>query len=152
MLTHITVFEHQALSIGPTDTDLALSEAEAEALTKLAEVRPGFCQRGYRSIRFGHHCGIVAAGRRIVEVLPKVDPNDSPAECRSLLLNLLRESHVFPVFRHLSVAHHLRKQPLLELFISIFFDEVSTIVRGGLLRRYQELEEDLPVVRGRIAL
>jgi 5-methylcytosine-specific restriction enzyme subunit McrC len=39
---------------------------------------------------------------------------------------------------------------LLEVFISAFFDAVTEIVRGGLMRQYREREEDLQVVRGRI--
>jgi 5-methylcytosine-specific restriction enzyme subunit McrC len=39
---------------------------------------------------------------------------------------------------------------LLEIFISLFFDEVSQLARSGLMRRYRETEDDLQVVRGRI--
>jgi 5-methylcytosine-specific restriction enzyme subunit McrC len=42
--------------------------------------------------------------------------------------------------------------PLLEVFIATFFDSVTTLARGGLLRQYQPRHEDLAVVRGRIDL
>jgi len=40
---------------------------------------------------------------------------------------------------------------LLEAFIAAFYRAVTTAIRGGLLRQYVEHEDELPVVRGRIA-
>jgi 5-methylcytosine-specific restriction enzyme subunit McrC len=40
---------------------------------------------------------------------------------------------------------------LLEAFIAAFYQAVTTVIRGGLLRQYLEHEEVLRVVRGRIA-
>jgi 5-methylcytosine-specific restriction enzyme subunit McrC len=55
-----------------------------------------------------------------------------------------------PMFRHQSVGQNLRSSTLLEVFLAAFLDAVADIVRGGLMRRYREREEDLGVVRGRI--
>jgi len=84
----------------------------------------------------------------MLEILPKVSDIEPAEECRGVLLRLLREAEEFPLFKHLSVGQHLRRAPLLEVFIAAFFDAVAEIVRGGLLRQYQEHEEDLQVVRG----
>jgi len=62
----------------------------------------------------------------------------------------LQQSDRFPLFRHLPAGQSLRRAPLLEVFITAFFDAVAEIIRGGLLRQYRECEEDLSVVRGRI--
>jgi 5-methylcytosine-specific restriction endonuclease McrBC regulatory subunit McrC len=68
-------------------------------------------------------------------VLPKVDDAVTPAECRGVLLRLLRQAGDFPFFRHLTVGHDLRHAPLLDVFIAAFFDAVADIARGGLLRQ-----------------
>jgi 5-methylcytosine-specific restriction enzyme subunit McrC len=147
---YLTAFEHQTIPIGISRTGISLTPAEAEYLTYLGELRPGFCERRHGTVRLAQYCGVVSLGNRMLEVLPKTDEHSSPAECRGVLLRLLRAAEHFPIFRHLSAGHHLRTAPLLEVFISAFFDAVTEIVRGGLLRQYHEREDDLQVVRGRI--
>lgn len=147
---HLTAFEHQALPIEDTRSENAITREEADWLTALNGQRRGFCERGHQSVKLSQYCGLLAVGDRMLEILPKVD-DGAPAEaCRGVLLNLLRESRAFPTFRHLSASHHLRNAPLLDVFIAAFFEEVAAIVRGGLLRRYQEDSDDLAVVRGRV--
>jgi 5-methylcytosine-specific restriction enzyme subunit McrC len=63
---------------------------------------------------------------------------------------MLSEAERVSLFRHVAVGQHLKHSSLLEVFIAAFFDAVTNIVRGGLLRQYRECEEDLQVVRGRI--
>lgn len=75
---------------------------------------------------------------------------DSGATSRDVLIRLLRLSGQFPLFKSQTVGHRLRPYPLLEVFIAAFFDEVADLARGGLMRRYQEHEEDLRFLRGRI--
>lgn len=49
-----------------------------------------------------------------------------------------------------AASQSLARSPLLEVFISLFMDSVTAVVRGGLLRQYMEQDDDLRVVRGRI--
>lgn len=147
---YVTAFEHQRISVDDNSSSSGLTAAEAEYLALLSELLPGFCERGHRSVRLAQFCGVVSLGDRVLEILPKIDDPGPPEECRGVLLRLLREAGTFPPFRHISAGQHLRRAPLLEVFITAFFDTVTEIVRGGLLRQYQEREEDLQVVRGRI--
>ena len=144
----VTTFEHQTIPVG--DTEVGLTPAEADYLTLLTESRPGFCERGHRSVRLAQYCGVVSLGARILEVLPKVDDGPLQDECRGILLRLLRQADDFPLFRHLTVGQNLRNAPLLDVFIAAFFDAVTDIARGGLLRQYQQHDDDLRYVRGRI--
>jgi 5-methylcytosine-specific restriction enzyme subunit McrC len=147
----LSVFEHQRISVGDSGAPDILSTAEADCLSLLGEQRRGFCERGYRSILLSQFCGVVSLGERILEVLPKVDTQNSAGECRGILLRLLRQAEDFPVFEQSPVGHNLLSDtPLLEVFITAFFDQVTLLVRGGLLRQYQEHQDDLQCVRGRI--
>jgi len=151
MLTrYITALEHEPLPVGHGPSEKTLSYEEAEQLAALNEVRQGFCERGYRSVKLSQYCGIVGLGNRVLEILPKIDERLPPEECRGILLRLLRHSDTLPLFRNFPVGQHLTRAPLLEIFIASFFETVTQIVRGGLLHQYLESEEDLPVVRGRI--
>lgn len=151
VLRHITAFEHQSLWLDEGPPHATITMAEAERLLQIGERRPGLCERGFRSVKLAQYCGLVSLGERMLEILPKVDDGAPAEECRGILLNLLRESTAFPLFRHLSAGHHLRRAPLIEVFIAAFLEEIAIIIRGGLLRQYQECADDIPLVRGAIA-
>lgn len=148
----LTALEHEAIPITADGAGFSLTPAEAERLAQVGELRRGFCELGYRQLKLAQFCGVVGLGERVLEVLPKTQDRDVSAEdCRGVLLRLLRLSERFPHFAHLPAGQHLRRTPLLEVFIAAFYQAVTTVMRGGLLRQYLEHEEDLRVVRGRIA-
>lgn len=149
----LTALEHQTIPVTPDGAGWSLTPAEAERLAQIGEQRPGFCEIHHRQVNLAQFCGVIALGERILEVLPKTQDGASTVEdCRGVLLRLLRWTERFPQFQHQPVGQHLRQAPLLEAFIAAFFDAVTTLTRGGLLRQYQEHEDDLTVVRGRIAV
>ena len=145
---YLTVVEHADVPVdesgakGPTSV-------ETESLLQLNRTRPGFCRRGYRSVKFGSHAGLVQLGTRTLEILPKTG-NGEDRDGRGALLQLLRESDGFALREHLPTGHNTARAPLLDVFVAAFFDAVRDIARGGLLRRYRSFEDDLTVVRGRL--
>jgi 5-methylcytosine-specific restriction enzyme subunit McrC len=148
----LTAFEHAEIPVSVASSSGALSGSEATRLENLALRLPRFCERGRRSVRLGSFCGVTNIGARPLEILPKVDVQGPPEECRGILLGLLQRSRTSRVFRQLAVAQRLRQAPLLEVFIAAFFDEVSQLVRAGLMREYQTHEDDLRTVRGRVLI
>jgi len=90
-------------------------------------------------------------GARVLEVLPKVEMGDGvPKEGRGIFLRLLGLSGALKVFTDGNASHDLRRQSLLDVFIAAYFDALTTLIRRGLLRRYQSREEDLNLIRGRL--
>ena len=149
----LTALEHQPIPVTPDGSDWSLTPAEVERLAQIGEQRPGFCEVGHRQVKLAQFCGVVGLGERVLEVLPKTQDGASTAEeCRGVILRLLRCTGRFPHFQQQPVGQHLRRAPLLEAFIAAFFDAVTTLTRGGLLKQYLEHEDDLSVVRGRIAI
>ncbi len=148
----LTALEHEAIPITADGAGFSLTLEEAQRLAQVGEMRRGFCELGHRQVKLAQFCGVVGLGERVLEVLPKTQDRDVPAEnCRGVLLRLLRLSECFPHFEHLPAGQHLSRAPILEAFIAAFYQAVTTVIRGGLLRHYLEHEEDLRVVRGRIA-
>jgi 5-methylcytosine-specific restriction enzyme subunit McrC len=145
---YLTAFEHQRIPVGGAGPGLTL--LEADYLTHLGKLRPGFCTRGHNSVRLAQFCGVIRLGDRILEVLPKIDPYSSPEESRAVLLHMLRAAPQFPYFQHLTAGQRVQQAPLLDVFISAFFDTAAGIARGGLLRQYREHQDDLTAVRDRI--
>ena len=152
MLPPLTAFEHQPVPVTPLGSPATLSEVEAEHLLLIAESMRGFYTRGYQSIELSEHCGLVNLGSRVLEVLPKVGEVADAQAGRGVLLRLLRFASDLPVHRHADAGQSSRPAPLLDVFISAFFDEVFALLKGGLLRRYLEHEDDLLAVRGSIRL
>jgi len=152
MTRHITALEHESVPIREAPTSGSITPDEAEVLMQLNESRPGFCERGYRTVRLAQFCGVINIGQRALEVLPKIGERRSVMESRGVLLRLLRAAGMRNGFQPPPAAQHFERWPLLEMFIALFMDEVARVLRGGLLRQYQEQEDDLRVVRGRIIL
>ena len=148
----LSVFEHALVSVEREAGPDVLSEDEADRLDLLTESQPGFCTRGYRNVKLAQYCGVASLGDRAIEVLPKVGEVGRHAESRDVLLRLLRASQDSPSQRLNPVGQGLGAAPLMEIFIKVFFDEVAALMKGGLLRRYRELEEDCLAVRGSILL
>lgn len=149
----LTALEHQPVPVTADGSGWSLTPAEAERLAQIGTQRPGFCEVGHRQVKLAQYCGVVGLGERVLEILPKTQDGASSAdECRGVLLRLLGLTARFPQFQHQAVGQHLRRAPLLEAFIAAFFEAVRVLARGGLLKQYRVHEDDLTVVRGRIAL
>lgn len=147
----LTALEHQPIPVTLDGSGWSLTPAEADKLAQIGEERPGFCQIGNRHVKLAQFCGVVGLGERVLEILPKTHEGAETAEeCRGVLLRLLRWTERIPDFQHQLVGQALRRAPLLEVFIAAFFATVTTLIRGGLLKQYQENSDDLRVIRGRI--
>lgn len=119
----------------------------------VSESRPGFCTLGYQSVRLAQYAGLVGMRGRVLEILPKVEADDGVPEVgRGIFLRLLRLSKSVKIFTVDEVHQDLRRQSLLDVFISVYFDAVASLVRSGLLRCYQTLEDDLTLIRGRLLI
>lgn len=146
----IVAREHDEIPIATVPISGALTPDEAERLFAHSEKRPGLCQVGRRSVRLANYGGIVNLGTRVLEILPKIEDYDAPARCRTTLMKLLAMSGEFRAFAGSVAPQRSETSPLLETFVACFFDEVTTLIRGGLLHQYRVLEDDLGVLRGRI--
>ena len=147
----ITLLEHERTPVGSGDA--ALSPAEAERLVALSEERPGFVVMGHRSLKLSQFVGLVNLGNgRVLEILPKVGEHRDPARGRGTLLRLLREAYDLPLFSGGEVDHGLLERELLDVFVLAYLRTLATLIRAGLLRRYEGREEDLGVIRGRLLL
>ena len=146
----LTVFEHQTVGIGEASGDL--SDDEASQLLHVSKKRAGFCTPGYRSLRFAQFVGLVRAGERIVEILPKTGELPDRSLSRGTLLRMLRLALDIPIHTNAGVGHDALDGTLLEIFITAYLDSLARLVKRGLSRRYRPAEDDLQVVRGRLLL
>lgn len=92
----------------------------------------------------------------VIEILPKIDLGNSGEAneeiTKAIFLKMLRHWRFGNNFRHLPDGDikRLSRFPMLEVFIYLFLRNIQEIVRSGLARKYVEIEENLPFLRGRI--
>lgn len=161
-LRTVTVLEHEVIPVfeedhapnGSTNATPWLSEAEAQALLRLNDLRRGFCQRLSGGIKLAQHCGIVRLPTCVVEVLPKVGMADARTtdeleRSRGALLTMLHSARQVAITKIGSAPQQAVRAPLLDIFIEAFLHCALDQARRGLISRYVAHADDLPVIKGR---
>ena len=86
-----------------------------------------------------------------IEILPKIK-NLSHKESKNILLKMLQTLKKSP-FKHFNSAQlKSEKMPLLEIFISMFLEELSLLIRKGIRSDYIQKEENLHYLKGKLSL
>lgn len=148
----VTAFEHRSITVSDGAGPGEITLSEADRLMRIGATRRGFCLREYGTVRVAQYCGVVSLGRRLLEVLPKTHDAANSINARAMVVRMLRLAGTSSVFRDIPAGHARIQERLLDVFIAAFFDCAATVVRGGLLRQYRSLADDIRVVRGRIDL
>lgn len=161
----VTVLEHEVVpvvDVGPYVDDIGssvvgdtwLTEADAQSLVRINNLRRGFCQRVSGGVKLAQHCGIVRLPTCVLEVLLKVGMSDSRepeeiARARGALLTMLHDARRVVVTNVGAVPQKAVRAPLLDVFVEAFLLSAVEQARRGLLSRYVGHVDDLPVVKGR---
>jgi len=84
-----------------------------------------------------------------IEILPKIQ-NVSEENSKDILIKMLKTLKNSP-FKHFNMAHlKSSKMPLLEIFISMFLEELSALIRKGIKSDYITKEENLAFLKGKL--
>lgn len=164
-LRTVTVLEHEVIPVSGSGDALGmvvgadqwLSEAEADALLRLNDLRRGFCQRLSGGIKLAQYCGIVRLPTCVLEVLPKVGMADARTldeleRSRGALLAMLHSARDVAITQIGPVPQQAVHAPLLDIFIEAFLQCALDQARRGLLSRYVGHADDLPVIKGRFQI
>ena len=157
----ITVLEHDRLR--PIDKEekvstrvgktVYVSEKDFEALKRFAYEEESHryldLAKGGRELRAKHFVGVIETrSGTVVEVLPKIA--DDVATTRAILLKMLRRLRHSP-FKRLPMAHlDTDRMNLLEIYIAMFVDAVTELVRKGLAADYVVRRSNEKFLKGRI--
>ena len=93
-----------------------------------------------------------------LEILPKIHDNDNGSNkeavenSKRILLRMLKTFKNHP-FKNINIANlKSLNLPLLEIFISMFLDEVSKLIKIGIKSDYIELEDNLKFLKGKLKI
>jgi len=86
-----------------------------------------------------------------IEILPKIK-NVNMDESKTILIKMLRTLKKSP-FKNFNKAElKSSKMPLLEIFISMFLEELSALIRKGIKSDYIAKEENLRFLKGKLKM
>jgi 5-methylcytosine-specific restriction enzyme subunit McrC len=169
-MTTWTVYEYARLyrdnHTEIVDGNLRLSGKKFDSLKKLITsgdadhhqlFRYGFENRGEVLVCQNYVGVICLPDGDQIEILPKThrvtsDPlNKSPiVSARKKLVKMLKETRYLPGKIASTASLDMAKMPLLDIFIQLFLNEVSVLVKRGISRHYQHKEENLPYLKGKL--
>lgn len=147
MSTPIATFEHTTLRLGQGLTDQQLRDLQAfhgDGTQAFSLV--------HRGIRTGSHVGVIQVGNTVLEILPKVDRDDSAERWRARLIGMLRVVHRLPVEAPTESRLALRPGAILELYFELLVRELEGLLRRGLIKRYRRVSSNATALRGRLQL
>ncbi|MFM2273991.1 MAG: hypothetical protein RL702_3056 [Pseudomonadota bacterium] len=155
-MTHLTCHEWGRSAVG----EGGFSRGQADALLAAARAHPCGGYEGTDILVDHHHhlaarqvVGVLSAPGASLEILPKVDP-DTAAEpdqsVRSRLVHMLDVALGLDLSVGTTAALARQDETLLDVLVRLFADQLLAEVRRGLPRRYQQREDDLPALRGRL--
>jgi len=139
--------------------DLERQTADAAASDERSVICPASRRNGVERLRVGNHIGVLSTPNGSLEILPKLarvvegmsDGDVTCDELRRVVKQML--STVLDLnFRQTGPAGQDREDTLFEWFIAMFLAKALRLVRRGLRAAYEALEDNLPVLRGRLAM
>ena len=122
---------------------------------KTPEGEDVFVQKPDGTLRASNYVGVVTTkSGTIVEILPKIPLGPDDKTTKHHFIQMLRYSRYLQRPEELpqgeSDIRAVQRFPMLEVFVRRFLDNLNTLARGGLARRYIPVEENLPYLRGRL--
>jgi 5-methylcytosine-specific restriction enzyme subunit McrC len=131
-----------------------LTTQEAERFATMAEgasatlrlPATAVLSRVHRGLKAGQVCGVLHAGGRTLEILPKIDGDAERS--RTALLRMLAVVHDLPLSLSPEALMTHARHDLLEALIGLYARDLLAALRQGAHRRYAPQAEDLPRLRG----
>ncbi len=166
MKTHITIVEHDRLF--PTDKGNVIGTSDGkkhyidsksfEALKAFVSYEENYKYldviQGGKALQAKQYVGVIETKNgTTIEVLPKIAGNEnSNKKTRKTFLKMLRRLKHSP-FKHLNSAHlKTDKMHLLEIFISMFNEELSLLIKKGIASGYVTIEENSAFIKGKLKI
>ncbi|MFH1081686.1 MAG: restriction endonuclease [Pseudomonadota bacterium] len=143
------VFEHDTLVIGQQ----GFATRHFDALVRYND-RHGctFFKVGHQRLHFSSFVGVIQVGDLAIEILPKAERGAvvDKGKWQRALLNMLRQAGFLSIEAAPEADLHLRRSPLIDLYIEAFLGEVTQLVYAGLVKKYRTTEANLNKLKGRI--
>jgi 5-methylcytosine-specific restriction enzyme subunit McrC len=161
ILEYKALYQEESCKIPHKDSEgnLVLPEKTFEAIESFyyvnADVQQYFAPAkkfGKKAFRAQNYVGVIQTkDGTTIEILPKIQ-NLSEDESKKILIKMLKTLKKSP-FKNFNMAHlKSSKMPLLEIFITMFLEELANLVRKGIKSDYITKEENLKFLKGKLKI
>jgi 5-methylcytosine-specific restriction enzyme subunit McrC len=152
----IRVFEYESLTTFDSGDGRFLTKSELDRLYQFNDRNRNIYFTGIRNgVKFNSYVGVIQIGGLTIEILPKADRQDQPDKeeylrWQRILLDMLNYCYYIKVDSVSETALEKKNNSILDLYFQLFLDEVSFLLRKGLVKQYRKYSGNLNVVKGRI--
>ncbi|TQO38695.1 5-methylcytosine-specific restriction enzyme subunit McrC [Arenibacter algicola] len=101
-------------------------------------------------VRFKQYVGAIQIGRTTIEVLPKVGKQGNEDTWQSVLLDMLKTCNLLIAKQTGEAQLKLRANSVLELYFELFINEIDSLCRRGLIKKYQPQSGQNKTLKGAI--
>lgn len=111
-------------------------------------------KRGYgKVLQAQNYVGVIQTkDGTTIEILPKISSVESEEKSKEILIKMLKTLKKSP-FKNFNTANlKSSKLPLLEIFISMFLEELAKLVQKGIKSDYVTKEENLKFLKGKLKI
>jgi len=148
----IQVFEYQKLRIGES----GFEKNHFDAMVKFNERNDNkYFKPIFNGVQFNSYVGVIQIGGLTLEILPKVDKDDSYSNVQKdkwqkVLLKMLE------VCKHIQVDSvsetNLKKRhsSILEVYYEMYLNELTHLVKRGLIKKYRKIQSNQMALKGKL--
>jgi 5-methylcytosine-specific restriction enzyme subunit McrC len=155
----IKVFEHERLTIHEDEFGRKLSTGQFEKLCQFNDKNDNKYFTVIRNgVKFGQYVGVIQIGNLTIEILPKADKQTIARQeydlqtrrWQRVLLKMLAISGEIEL-ETVSEASLRKRFTLLDLYFEVYLQEVDTLLRRGLAKKYRQNEGNVKALKGRLS-
>ncbi len=112
---------------------------------------PDYNRKDGEILRAKNYVGLIETkNKTTIEILPKIYKINKDTEIKAIFLKMLKSLRD-TTFKYIDKSHIQKgRMPLLEIFISMFLEELSLIIKRGLKKNYISKEENTYFLKGKL--
>lgn len=153
-MTKIQVFEHQSISYSGRYAIPDFDEKHHQAFESYFQKneRTPYFDLIPKGVRFKSYVGVIQIGDTVIEVLPKADRKKKSSASKetwhNILLEMLRTCELLKARQSSNASLKLKRNSILELYFVLFLDELETLVKRGLIKKYKTHQSQQKSLKG----
>jgi 5-methylcytosine-specific restriction enzyme subunit McrC len=145
----IQTYEWAKLNVGID----GFSKNHLGALLKLNELHGfNYLDATSKGVSFRNYVGIIQVDDLTIEILPKADSGGQNTDWRDLLLHMLIQAKKIRVYEKGEAHVGKRSMHLLDIYMHMFLDELSYLLKRGLIKSYRTQTTNSLALKGKLEL
>ncbi len=148
----LQVFEHQRITIASHPN---LTKGHLEAMARFNEQHGhAYFTMIHKGVKFNHHVGVLQVGNLTIEILPKADKSKTVnvQQWQMVLIEMLKVCQLIRVESLSNAKLRMHRNFILDLYFEIYLNELETLLREGLIKKYRIVTNNQTKFQGRLLL